>query len=57
MFIRFILERMDLKKLLKLLYDNSTIYLERKYNAYVDELNKYNNEIINTIIQQSIFIG
>ena len=46
----------DRIKLLKLLYDNSTIYLERKYNAYVDELNKYNNEIINTIIQQSILL-
>ena len=46
----------DRIKLLNLLYGNSNIYLERKYKAYLNELNEYNNEIINTVTQHSILL-
>jgi hypothetical protein len=46
----------DRIKLLNLLYDDSNIYLGRKYFAYLDELNKYDNEIINTNTYHSILL-
>ena len=46
----------DRIKFLDFIYKNSNIFLKRKYYAYTNEINKHNNEIINSNIQYSILI-
>jgi hypothetical protein len=46
----------DRIKLLNLLYNNSNVYLERKYNAYLNESKKYDNQIIDTSTYYSFLL-
>ena len=46
----------DRIKFLNLLYSNSNVYLERKYNAYLNESKKHDNQIINTTTYHSILL-
>lgn len=46
----------DRIKLLRLLYDNSNIYLERKYLSFLNEIDKYNLEVLDTTTQYSVLM-